>query len=70
MVYNGAIHCLRHTIETKGFMSLYNGISSPLLGSMAENAVLFLAYNEIKRQMTLSVMQMRVVVQFGCFIER
>jgi hypothetical protein len=51
MVYNGAIHCLRHTIETKGFLSLYNGISSPLLGSMAENAVLFLAYNEIKRQM-------------------
>jgi hypothetical protein len=51
MVYNGAIHCLRHTIETKGFISLYNGISSPLLGSMAENAVLFLAYNEIKRQM-------------------
>ena len=51
MVYNGAIHCLRHTINTKGFMSLYKGISSPLLGSMAENAVLFLTYNEIKRRM-------------------
>ena len=50
-VYRGAIHCLRHTIKTRGFFSLYKGMSSPLLGSMAENAVLFLCYGEIKKQM-------------------
>mmetsp|Transcript_16729 Transcript_16729/g.35189 ORF Transcript_16729/g.35189 Transcript_16729/m.35189 type:complete len:339 (-) Transcript_16729:163-1179(-) len=50
-VYRGAIHCLRHTIETRGFLSLYQGISSPLLGSMAENAVLFLSYGEVKRML-------------------
>lgn len=50
-VYRGAIHCLRHTIKTRGFFSLYKGISSPLLGSMAENAVLFLCYGEIKKLM-------------------
>lgn len=49
--YTGAIHCLRHTIKTDGYMSLYRGISAPLLGSMAENAVLFLVYGEIKKQM-------------------
>ena len=48
-VYRGAIHCLQHTIKTRGFFSLYKGMSSPLLGSMAENAVLFLCYGEIKR---------------------
>jgi len=50
-VYRGAIHCLRHTIKTRGFFSLYKGMSSPLLGSMAENAVLFLCYGEIKKIM-------------------
>jgi hypothetical protein len=49
--YTGAIHCLQHTIRTDGYMSLYRGISAPLLGSMAENAVLFLVYSEIKKQM-------------------
>mmetsp|Transcript_28183 Transcript_28183/g.32437 ORF Transcript_28183/g.32437 Transcript_28183/m.32437 type:complete len:323 (+) Transcript_28183:62-1030(+) len=48
--YRGAIHCLRHTIETKGFLSLYRGLSSPLLGSMAENALLFAAYNTFKEK--------------------
>ena len=50
-VYRGAIHCLRHTIETRGFLSLYNGITSPLLGAMVENAVLFLSYGEVRRMM-------------------
>ena len=50
-VYRGAIHCLRHTIKTHGFFSLYKGMSSPLLGSMAENAVLFLCYGEMKKLM-------------------
>jgi len=49
VVYRGAWHCFRHTVDTKGFRSLYKGISSPLLGSMAENAVLFLCYSSVKR---------------------
>jgi hypothetical protein len=51
LYYTGAIHCLQHTIKTDGYMSLYRGISAPLIGSMAENAVVFLAYSEIKKQM-------------------
>jgi hypothetical protein len=47
--YNGAWHCLQSTIQTKGIMSLYKGLSSPLLGCMAENALAFWAYNHIKR---------------------
>ena len=49
-MYTGAWHCLRHTVQEKGFWSLYRGISSPLLGSVLENAVLFVAYGEIQRQ--------------------
>lgn len=49
VVYRGAIHCLTHTIRTRGFFSLYSGLPSPLLGSMAENAVLFLSYGQVKR---------------------
>lgn len=47
--YRGAWHCLTHTVETKGIKSLYKGLSSPLLGSMAENALLFWAYNHCRR---------------------
>ena len=50
-VYRGAIHCLTHTVETHGFLSLYKGIASPLAGSMAENAVLFLSYGQVKRML-------------------
>jgi len=50
-VYRGAIDCLTHQIETRGFMSLYQGISAPLLGSMAENAVLFLSYGKVKQML-------------------
>jgi hypothetical protein len=49
--YTGAIDCLKQTIQTRGFFSLYQGLSSPLLGSMAENAVLFLCYGEVKRML-------------------
>jgi len=49
--YRGAFHCLTHTVETHGVAGLYRGISSPLLGSMAENAVLFFWYSELKRAM-------------------
>lgn len=50
-VYRGAIHCLSHTVQTRGFLALYKGLPAPLLGSMAENAVLFLSYGEVKRML-------------------
>jgi hypothetical protein len=46
--YRGALHCLQHTVETGGVRALYKGISSPLIGSMAENAVLFWSYGVFK----------------------
>ena len=47
--YRGAWHCLSQTVETKGIQGLYKGLSSPLLGSCAENALLFWAYNHCQR---------------------
>mmetsp|Transcript_38330 Transcript_38330/g.92440 ORF Transcript_38330/g.92440 Transcript_38330/m.92440 type:complete len:391 (+) Transcript_38330:213-1385(+) len=49
VAYRGAIHCLTHTIQTRGFLSLYSGLASPLWGSMAENAFIFGVYGEMKR---------------------
>ena len=49
VVYRGAWHCLVHTVETRGWRGLYTGITSPLLGSMAENALLFYAYGNFKK---------------------
>ena len=49
MLYRGAWHCFNHTLKTKGFFGLYNGLSAPLVGSCFENAVLFLAYGKFKK---------------------
>jgi hypothetical protein len=54
VVYRGAWHCLRHTVETNGVGGLYKGLSSPLVGSMAENAVLFWMYSHCKRWVALA----------------
>ena len=49
--YTGTLDCLQQSVKEKGFTSLYSGIGSRLLGSMAENAVCFLAYGTIKKQL-------------------
>lgn len=47
--YRGPVDCARQSIKQDGFWGLYRGISSPLVGSMLENAVLFVAYNQIQK---------------------
>ena len=47
--YTGAWDCLKTTVREKGARGLYTGLSSPLLGSCAENAVLFAAYGKFKK---------------------
>ncbi|KAF9978838.1 hypothetical protein BGZ73_000109 [Actinomortierella ambigua] len=43
-VFKGPYDCFRKTVRSEGFLSLYNGLSSPLVGAMLENAVLFVGY--------------------------
>lgn len=40
--------CVQNIIGKEGVYGFFNGISAPLVGSMAENAVLFLSYNQIQ----------------------
>ncbi|KAJ7599283.1 mitochondrial carrier [Mycena floridula] len=46
--FAGPIDCLRKTHANEGFRGLYRGLPAPLVGSMAENASLFLVYEELK----------------------
>ncbi|KAF8971609.1 hypothetical protein BGZ46_010291, partial [Entomortierella lignicola] len=43
-IFNGPYDCFRQTVRNEGFLGLYNGLSSPLVGAMLENAVLFVGY--------------------------
>ncbi|KAF9431166.1 hypothetical protein BGZ94_007617 [Podila epigama] len=43
-IFKGPFDCFRQTIRNEGFLGLYNGLSSPLVGAMLENAVLFVGY--------------------------
>jgi len=47
--YSGAMNCLRTTIKEEGFRGLYKGMSSPLAGMAALNAVLFTSYGQAKQ---------------------
>ena len=46
--YSSTMDCILKTYRTKGFLGFYKGISSPLVGSMAENALLFTSYGMFK----------------------
>nr|CAG8443692.1 10700_t:CDS:2 [Entrophospora candida] len=47
-LFNGPLDCFKKTISNDGFLGLYRGLSSPMVGAMLENATLFLAYNHIQ----------------------
>ncbi|KAJ2917897.1 hypothetical protein MD484_g2521, partial [Candolleomyces efflorescens] len=46
--FNGPIDCLTKTFRNEGFLGLYRGLPAPVFGAMAENASLFLAYEQFK----------------------
>lgn len=43
--YRGAIDCFQQSIRRDGILSLYKGISVPIVAAGAENAVLFSSFN-------------------------
>ncbi|KAG0067269.1 mitochondrial carrier [Linnemannia elongata] len=45
----GPMDCLRKTIKNEGFLGLYKGMASPLVGVAAVNALLFAAYSNFKK---------------------
>ncbi|TFK21750.1 mitochondrial carrier [Coprinopsis marcescibilis] len=46
--FSGPIDCLVKTWKFEGVRGLYRGLPAPIAGAMAENASLFLAYNEFQ----------------------
>eukprot|EP01113_Clastostelium_recurvatum_P031725 TRINITY_DN3993_c0_g1_i2.p1 TRINITY_DN3993_c0_g1~~TRINITY_DN3993_c0_g1_i2.p1 ORF type:complete len:298 (+),score=57.71 TRINITY_DN3993_c0_g1_i2:69-962(+) len=47
-LYSGTADCFRKTVSQEGFMGLYKGIQSPLVGLAVMNSVMFLAYGQAK----------------------
>ncbi|KAJ2056288.1 mitochondrial ornithine carrier protein [Coemansia sp. S146] len=47
-VFSGTLDCLKQTWRNEGFRGFYRGLTSPLVGAMAENAIAFYAYNRIQ----------------------
>ncbi|KAL1714701.1 mitochondrial carrier domain-containing protein [Schizophyllum commune] len=46
--FNGPWDCLKTTWAEEGVLGLYRGVPAPVVGAMAENASLFLSYNEFQ----------------------
>ncbi|CAG8513170.1 8510_t:CDS:2 [Acaulospora morrowiae] len=47
-IFKGPSDCFKQTFKNEGFWGFYRGMSSPMIGAMLENAMLFLVYNQIK----------------------
>jgi len=47
--FRGVFHCIKDVVATHGVMGLYRGLLTPLVGSMAEGAVLFASYGTAQR---------------------
>jgi len=47
--YSGPLDVFKQTVKRHGFLSLYQGLASPLVGSMIDNAVVFTAYKRFQR---------------------
>ncbi|KAJ2864921.1 mitochondrial ornithine carrier protein [Coemansia erecta] len=47
-VFSGTVDCLAQTWRNEGFQGFYRGLTSPLVGAMAENAIAFYAYNRLQ----------------------
>ncbi|KAH8551849.1 mitochondrial carrier domain-containing protein [Umbelopsis sp. PMI_123] len=47
--YAGPLDCIIQTVKQHGIKDLYRGLSSPLVGSMIENAALFVGYKQVQR---------------------
>lgn len=47
--YSGPMDVAVQTVANKGILSLYRGITAPLLGAMVENAVIFTSYKVFQR---------------------
>lgn len=50
--FQGVVHCIKDVVANNGFLGLYRGLLTPLVGSMAENAVLFTSYGMAQRTIT------------------
>jgi len=46
--FRGPLDCLVQTFKKEGVRGLYRGLPAPVVGAMAENATLFLAYGELQ----------------------
>lgn len=42
--------CLKATVKEEGVKGLFKGMSSPIVGAMLENAILFVGYRQIQRK--------------------
>ncbi|KAK4509228.1 uncharacterized protein ATC70_007578 [Mucor velutinosus] len=48
-LFKGPMDCLKATVKEEGTKGLFKGMSSPIVGAMLENAILFVGYRQIQR---------------------
>eukprot|EP00698_Gefionella_okellyi_P017877 TRINITY_DN529_c0_g1_i1.p1 TRINITY_DN529_c0_g1~~TRINITY_DN529_c0_g1_i1.p1 ORF type:complete len:223 (+),score=33.46 TRINITY_DN529_c0_g1_i1:51-719(+) len=47
----GPSDCFRQTLRNEGVRALFRGITAPMFGSAAENAIAFITFEEVKRHL-------------------
>uniref|UniRef100_A0AAV1V4W6 Mitochondrial carrier n=1 Tax=Peronospora matthiolae TaxID=2874970 RepID=A0AAV1V4W6_9STRA len=55
--YNGALDCARQTLKHEGTLGFFKGMTSPVVGSAATNAVMFAVYEQTLKMIANDVLQ-------------
>lgn len=50
--YGGTLSCLKKLVKTEGVRGVYRGMSSPLAGVAAINAIVFGVYGNVQRNLS------------------
>lgn len=50
--YRGSLHCLQKLVKIEGVRGVYRGMSSPLAGVAAINAIVFGVYGNVQRNLS------------------
>ena len=56
-LYEGVLHCMRHTVEREGVAALYKGLSASLLGIMPFSAIDLALYNTFKAELQFQTLR-------------
>eukprot|EP00158_Paraphelidium_tribonemae_P005733 Partr_v1_DN27495_c2_g1_i2_m71665 putative solute carrier family 25 (mitochondrial carrier) len=66
--FSGPIDCFKQTWRKEGLLGLYQGLPSPMVGAMMENAVMFMAFSRISNLLKQALETQTLTLPQTCLV--